>query len=237
MHCLQPFGCSQTRRSTFRPSWSCCCVCGMSWVSPLSPLPPSDSCAGTTYICGSVCEPGAEHTMSVLCASLCWLLTQFSPGTENPGFLAWVMGSKHRFCPCTPARWCRPVPWNRLCVFCTCSLRVNDVHLYGYKMACKYPTVTRGLWNWGESESQALIKSQTPSVMSFQYVVLKQQNAYTKESISTTTTTLHPSSCLVLDHLEKSLDSILPVTQEAVEKRWVGATLVCKGRTWGGNPV
>lgn len=66
--------------------------------------------------------------------------------------------------------------------------------------------------------------------MSLQYVVLKQQNANTKENISTTTTTLHPSSLLALDHLEKSLDSILPVTQEAVEKRWVVATLVYKGK-------
>lgn len=69
--------------------------------------------------------------------------------------------------------------------------------------------------------------------MSLQHVVLKQQNANTKENISTTTTALSPSSLLVLDNLEKTLDSILPGAQEVVEKRLVIATLVCRGRTWG----
>lgn len=107
MHCLQTFGCRKTRRSTFRPPWNraCCCwVCGVSHTSPLSSLPPSDSCAGATHTCGSVCEPVAENTLSVLCASACRLVTQFSPGKENPGFLAWVVGSKHQFCPFTPAK-------------------------------------------------------------------------------------------------------------------------------------
>lgn len=74
--------------------------------------------------------------------------------------------------------------------------------------------------------------------MSLQHVVLKQQNANTKENISTTTTALSPSSLLVLDHLEKTLDSILHLhTPEAEEKRWIIATLACGGRTWGWNPV
>lgn len=63
-------------------------------------------------------------------------------------FLARVVGNKHQFCRFTPEKWCKPVPWDSLCVFCACNLRVNNLHLYGYKMTCKYPNVTRGLWNW-----------------------------------------------------------------------------------------